>query len=117
MSGLGRLSIAKFLNSFAGKPVTVKAKCLDWLVKREFSSNNSEKIIQQTLATRFPKATTIEVRDVSGGCGAMFEVFVETDEFVGLNTLKQHKLVTNTLKDQIKEMHGVRIHTAIPASK
>lgn len=44
----------------------------------------------------------------------MFEVHVEANEFKGLNTLKQHKLVTNTLKEQIKEMHGVRIHTSIP---
>lgn len=82
---------------------------------RLYSSTDAEKTIQQALANRFPKAT-IEVKDVSGGCGAMFEVFVETKEFAGLNTLKQHKLVTNTLKDQIKEMHGVRIHTAVPSS-
>lgn len=60
------------------------------------------------------KQGTVKVTDVSGGCGAMFEVFVEAQEFKGLNTLKQHKLVTNTLKEQIKEMHGVRIHTSVP---
>lgn len=44
----------------------------------------------------------------------MFEVFVEDREFQGLTTLKQHKLVTGILKDNIKEMHGLRIHTSIP---
>lgn len=44
----------------------------------------------------------------------MYEIYVETPDFVGLNTVKQHRLVTEALKDQIKEMHGLRIHTKIP---
>lgn len=66
------------------------------------------------LQEKFPNANTVDVRDISGGCGAMYEIFVETVEFKGLNTIKQHRLITETLKDQIKEMHGLRIQTAIP---
>ncbi|XP_023295045.2 bolA-like protein 3 [Lucilia cuprina] len=77
------------------------------------TAKNAEQTIHRLLIHRFPQAN-VKVTDVSGGCGAMFEVFVEAQEFKGLNTLKQHKLVTNTLKEQIKEMHGVRIHTSIP---
>ncbi|TMW54747.1 hypothetical protein DOY81_000278 [Sarcophaga bullata] len=77
------------------------------------AGKNAEQTIHNLLISRFPQAT-IKVTDVSGGCGAMFEVHVEANEFKGLNTLKQHKLVTNTLKEQIKGMHGVRIHTSIP---
>lgn len=44
----------------------------------------------------------------------MYEIVVETTEFNGLNTVKQHRLITETLKEEIKEMHGLRIHTAIP---
>ncbi len=43
----------------------------------------------------------------------MYEIFVEAAEFRGLNTVKQHRLVTETLKAQIVEMHGLRIHTAV----
>ena len=46
----------------------------------------------------------------------MYEVHVETPDFAGLSTIKQHRLVTEALKSQIKEMHGVRIHTKIPAN-
>lgn len=44
----------------------------------------------------------------------MYEIFVEAKDFQGLNTVKQHRLITETLKNEIKEMHGLRIHTAIP---
>merc|ERR1712137_966153 len=65
------------------------------------------KLLQQ----RFPQAKTLQVQDISGGCGAMYEISIEAPEFRGLNTVKQHRLVTETLKAQIKEMHGLRIHT------
>lgn len=51
------------------------------------------------------------MEDVSGGCGAMFEVYVKDAEFKGLNTVKQHRIVTATLKEEIKQMHGIRIQT------
>ena len=44
----------------------------------------------------------------------MYEIYVETSEFNGLSLVKQHRLVTETLKAQIKEMHGLRIQTAVP---
>ncbi|CAD7013004.1 bolA-like protein 3 [Ceratitis capitata] len=86
---------------------------------RLFSSvqqNSAQQRILQLLYGRFPEAI-VNVVDVSGGCGAMFEVYVESREFEGLTTLKQHKLITQTLKEQIKDMHGVRIHTSVPKPK
>lgn len=44
----------------------------------------------------------------------MYEIFVETIDFKGLNTVKQHRLVTEALKKEIQDMHGVRIHTKLP---
>lgn len=52
--------------------------------------------------------------DISGGCGAMYEIIVETKEFKGLSRVKQHQLITDALKSEIKDMHGLRIHTSIP---
>lgn len=62
------------------------------------------------------QAEKIEVEDVSGGCGAMFEVYVKDAEFKGLNTVKQHRIVTATLQEEIKNMHGIRIHTEVVRS-
>ena len=46
----------------------------------------------------------------------MFEVFVKDAAFKGLNTVKQHRLVTEALKAEIKEMHGIRIQTEVVRS-
>ena len=50
-------------------------------------------------------AVAVTVEDVSGGCGAMYKAYVESPKFVGLNIVKQHKLVQGVLKDEIAEMH------------
>lgn len=52
--------------------------------------------------------------DVSGGCGAMYEIIVESSEFKGISRVKQHQMITDTLKEEIKDMHGLRIHTTVP---
>lgn len=72
----------------------------------------SERKIQKILDTSFPNAKSIEVKDISGGCGAMYEIFVEAPQFKGLTIVKQHKLITQALKEEIKDMHGLRIHTS-----
>lgn len=78
-------------------------------------STEGEKKLVDLLRTGFPKAKSIEVVDISGGCGAMYTVYVESEEFKSLRTVQQHKLVNECLKKEIKEnMHGLRIQTAIP---
>jgi stress-induced morphogen len=67
----------------------------------------------EILRVKFPGATDIQVVDVSGGCGSMYEVFIEASEFQGLRIVQQHKLVTEALKEEIKAMHGLRISTAV----
>uniref|UniRef100_A0A182JQ51 BolA-like protein 3 n=1 Tax=Anopheles christyi TaxID=43041 RepID=A0A182JQ51_9DIPT len=74
---------------------------------------NSESNLRKTLEAKFPQAKNIVVSDISGGCGSMYEIFVESKEFKGLSTVKQHRLITETLKSEIKDMHGLRIHTSI----
>lgn len=44
----------------------------------------------------------------------MYEIIVESQDFKGLSRVKQHQLITDTLKEQIKEMHGLRIQTNVP---
>ncbi|GAB0090067.1 bolA-like protein 3 [Sergentomyia squamirostris] len=74
----------------------------------------TEKDLQRSLSEKFPKADVITVTDISGGCGAMYEIFVRSADFKGLSTVKQHRLITETLKEQIRDMHGLRIHTEPP---
>ena len=65
------------------------------------------------LRQRFPRATEVAVADVSGGCGAMYEVYVEAPDFKGVRAVRQHQMITDTLKAEIKDMHGLRISTAV----
>lgn len=59
------------------------------------SSNAGSEIIKQALKRNFPKANNIVVEDISGGCGAMFEVHVVSEEFKGVARVKQHLAVSN----------------------
>eukprot|EP00051_Salpingoeca_urceolata_P028296 m.486135 g.486135 ORF g.486135 m.486135 type:complete len:123 (+) comp24187_c0_seq1:124-492(+) len=60
------------------------------------------------------EATSVVVEDQSGGCGAQYLVEVISSKFEGLNTIKQHRLVSSILKDEIADMHAIRIFTSTP---
>lgn len=78
------------------------------------SQTNGELRIAQILKESFPQATSVRVQDISGGCGAMYEVHIESNEFKGKRTVQQHQLVNQALKDEIQGMHGLRIFTEVP---
>ena len=44
-----------------------------------------------------------------GGCGTFYAITVSSPAFQGLSTLKQHKLVTETLKQDIAGIHGLQV--------
>lgn len=85
-----------------------------WNGPQAVSGNTTEKKIKDILQQHFPRAKTIDVVDISGGCGAMFEIIIETPEFKGLSMVKQHRMINEALKEEIKDMHGLRIHTSVP---
>lgn len=70
----------------------------------------------EILRTTFPNSTDIAVVDISGGCGSMYEVYVESNDFKGMRLIQQHQRVTQALKAEIKDMHGLRISTAVSES-
>ncbi|KAF1829381.1 bola-like protein [Decorospora gaudefroyi] len=53
----------------------------------------------------------LEVQDISGGCGSMYAIQVESPKFKGLTVIKQHKMVNEVLKEEIKSWHGVQLRT------
>ncbi|KNG46428.1 bola-like protein [Stemphylium lycopersici] len=53
----------------------------------------------------------LEVQDISGGCGSMYAIEIESPKFKGLTVIKQHKMVNQVLKDEIKSWHGVQLRT------
>lgn len=51
------------------------------------------------------------VKDVSGGCGSMFAILIESEQFKGISMIKQHRLVNQVLKDEIAKWHGIQLKT------
>lgn len=85
-----------------------------WLHSRRFLASPPqdayEKKIYDILESHFaPK--TLDVRDVSGGCGSMFAITVESNQFKGIPMVKQHRLVNEVLKDEIAKWHGLQLST------
>jgi stress-induced morphogen len=69
-----------------------------------------EKMIHEKLANTL-EASKLSVADISGGCGSMYAIEITSKRFVGLSLLKQHRVVSDLLKDEIKAMHGIQIKT------
>ena len=78
------------------------------------SRSDGEARIAQVLQQAFPQSSSIRVNDISGGCGSMYNIFVESVEFEGLKRLEQHQKVTEALKAEVKQMHGLKIKTNVP---
>merc|ERR1711915_1066224 len=78
-------------------------------------STQGEKKIFDVLVEKFPKAEEVEVKDISGGCGSMYEIYITSSEFSGKRTVLQHRMVNDALAEEVKEMHGLRIFTSLPS--
>jgi stress-induced morphogen len=81
------------------------------LFRNTFRCFNAEEARLKKVLEDQLKATSCIVEDVSGGCGAMYKVFVKSKVFQGLPMVKQHQLVANTLNANTEEVHGWTIKT------
>lgn len=61
--------------------------------------------LEESITKRL-KATHVEVQDMSGGCGQIFEAVIVSPEFKGKTTLARHRLVNNELKEEIAKVHA-----------
>eukprot|EP00695_Tsukubamonas_globosa_P003820 TRINITY_DN850_c0_g1_i1.p1 TRINITY_DN850_c0_g1~~TRINITY_DN850_c0_g1_i1.p1 ORF type:complete len:93 (+),score=20.12 TRINITY_DN850_c0_g1_i1:53-331(+) len=84
------------------------------LRSRLFSTEVSKQNLMKSLLTEKLQATKVNVIDMSGGCGSMFQIDVESPMFEGQTMVKQHRMVNEVLKAEIKEMHGLTLRTAVP---
>eukprot|EP00611_Tribonema_gayanum_P031742 TRINITY_DN9246_c0_g3_i4.p1 TRINITY_DN9246_c0_g3~~TRINITY_DN9246_c0_g3_i4.p1 ORF type:complete len:136 (-),score=34.95 TRINITY_DN9246_c0_g3_i4:125-472(-) len=73
----------------------------------------SQEKAMETLLGKELKATKVTVEDISGGCGSMYSIAIESPLFKGLSLVKQHQLVKSTLKKEIAAMHGLTLQTKV----
>ncbi|XP_055357898.1 bolA-like protein 3 isoform X2 [Paramacrobiotus metropolitanus] len=80
----------------------------------EDAMSEGERHITSLLQSNFPEATEIDVRDVSGGCGTMYQIYIEAEEFRGKKLVDQQRMVNKVLEKEIKDMHGLSLQTVVP---
>ncbi|KAF2083765.1 bola-like protein [Saccharata proteae CBS 121410] len=51
-------------------------------------------------------ATHVDIEDMSGGCGQMFQAIIVSPLFDKKTTLARHRLVNAALKDEIAAIHA-----------
>ncbi|KAF2152759.1 bola-like protein [Myriangium duriaei CBS 260.36] len=61
--------------------------------------------LKSTLLERLG-ATHVEIEDLSGGCGQMFEALIISPQFAKKTTLARHRLVNGLLKEEIAAIHA-----------
>jgi stress-induced morphogen len=59
--------------------------------------------------------TELEVRDISGGCGSMYQISITSKKFEGRRLVQQHRMVKDVLKEEIEKMHGYTLITLAPS--
>merc|ERR1712216_484412 len=67
--------------------------------------------IEELLREAIPELSTLSVTDVSGGCGAKFELIIVSQSFEGVPLLKRQRLVNDTLKPVMDQIHAVSMKT------
>lgn len=75
--------------------------------------SEGELAIHDKLTAKFAPSQ-LQVQDVSGGCGSFYAITIASHAFNGLPIVKQHKLITETLKKEIEGIHGLQIKTIAP---
>eukprot|EP01116_Phalansterium_solitarium_P009743 TRINITY_DN24016_c0_g1_i1.p2 TRINITY_DN24016_c0_g1~~TRINITY_DN24016_c0_g1_i1.p2 ORF type:complete len:103 (-),score=7.86 TRINITY_DN24016_c0_g1_i1:157-465(-) len=86
-----------------------------YALPRKFYATEREERIAQLLRTSL-KTNDVQVTDISGGCGAMFNIAVTSPLFAGKSMVQQHRDVNAILKDEIKDMHGLTLKTKASSS-
>ncbi|CAN0362546.1 unnamed protein product [Pylaiella littoralis] len=79
----------------------------------DFSSSSGgtrEDVIASILESKV-EASKAVVHDISGGCGSMFKIEVESPLFRGKGLVAQHRIVKDALKAEIADMHGLTLLT------
>ena len=48
-------------------------------------------------------------KDDTGGCGTFYAISISSSAFKGLTTVKQHRMVTQELKEEVANIHGLQV--------
>ncbi|KAJ8108469.1 hypothetical protein OPT61_g8152 [Boeremia exigua] len=83
----------------------MSARTDDEAARNAASSGVTPEAIKQKLEAVLG-ATHVEIEDLSGGCGQMFEAIIVSPQFAKKTTLARHRLVNAALKEEIAAIHA-----------
>jgi stress-induced morphogen len=90
------------------------------IIYRSFSSGTTttkESVMEEKVKQALQQnVTSIEVKDISGGCGSFFKVKVVSPTFVGKSPVERNRIIYSALKEEIAEMHGIDVECKAPNS-
>jgi acid stress-induced BolA-like protein IbaG/YrbA len=72
----------------------------------------------QCSANAPPLATptsSVDIRDVSGGCGAQFSLLVVSAAFESVSRVQQQRMVNEALEPHVGNVHSISMATLTPA--
>ncbi|KAI5199945.1 hypothetical protein E4T39_05985 [Aureobasidium subglaciale] len=73
--------------------------------QNQLSSGVTPESLKATLIEKL-EAQHVDIQDLSGGCGQMFEAIIVSPQFEKKTSLARHRLVNNTLKAEIAAIHA-----------
>ncbi|KAJ1967075.1 hypothetical protein IWQ62_002072 [Dispira parvispora] len=73
-------------------------------------TNQAEESIYNKLKENL-KPEELTVKDISGGCGAMYQIKIGASAFQGMGLVAQHRKVNEILSQELQGMHGLQLDT------
>ncbi|USW56388.1 Putative BolA protein [Septoria linicola] len=73
--------------------------------QNQLTSGVTPQTLQATLQEKLG-AVHVDIADLSGGCGQMYEAIIVSPQFAKKTTLARHRLVNSTLKAEIAAIHA-----------
>ncbi|KAI1000282.1 hypothetical protein K3495_g7914 [Podosphaera aphanis] len=67
--------------------------------------NVSEESLREKIKQQL-EAIHVDIEDMSGGCGQAYSVTIVSSLFEKKSSLRRHRLVNTTLKDEISAIHA-----------
>ncbi|MDI1485119.1 MAG: hypothetical protein OHK93_000254 [Ramalina farinacea] len=95
------MSTSPFLASDAPKAAETDAQAETVANTTGVTAGSLQKTLEQKLG-----AQHVDIEDMSGGCGQMFQAMIVSSQFEKKNTLARHRLVNSSLKDEIAAIHA-----------
>jgi stress-induced morphogen len=78
---------------------------------RSYFSFTEKSQRMENLIKKYMNCKLVEVTDISGNCGAQFDIKVKSKDFKGKTLIEQHRMVNEAIKEELKEVHSIKVKT------